>query len=145
MTNTTLSTRGLEFDLEERRQETIVHCKGKITTESAAWLENAIEYAVIPTSRGKGIVYTCRVVLDLAGVTAVDRAGFETLLRLRSAGERRGLEVMIVNADFVGEKRMRQAIVVKALSKIKRLFNTGHRMQAAYAILQARTIGNDKP
>ena len=53
-----LTSRGLKLQPEERANETIIHCNGKITAESSDLFQREIR-AVIPESRGE-IAYAAR-------------------------------------------------------------------------------------
>jgi len=118
----TFSAPGLKLDLDERPEETIVHCRGKITGESAAAFENEIRGRVIPESRGKGISVTSRIVLDLSKVTYVDSVGLGAILRVWTAGQRRGCDVEIVNLSPRLEKLFSMTKLDEVFSKMKSLF-----------------------
>jgi anti-sigma B factor antagonist len=99
MASPTFSAGGLTFELEEKAEETIVHCKGRITAESAEMFQTEIRDRVIPTSRGKGIAVTSPIVLDLSEVTYVDSSGLGALLAVWTSGQRRACDVEIVNLN----------------------------------------------
>jgi anti-anti-sigma regulatory factor len=64
--------RGLE--LEGKANETIVHCKGKITAENSEVFQREIRN-LIPESSGQIAAITYRIVIDLSNVTQVDSMG----------------------------------------------------------------------
>jgi hypothetical protein len=81
MGNKIFSAHGLKLELEEKPEETIVHCSGKITAESAEMFQSEIRGHVIPASRGKGVAVTCRIVLDLSQVTPLIASALAPCLR----------------------------------------------------------------
>jgi hypothetical protein len=57
-----LTPRGLKLQLEEKANETIVHCRGKITAENSQMFQREIR-DLIPDSRGQIPAITYRIVL----------------------------------------------------------------------------------
>jgi hypothetical protein len=53
---------GLSLSLEEKNDETIVHCTGKINAENSEMFQREIRN-LIPESRGHVAAITCRIVL----------------------------------------------------------------------------------
>ena len=97
MVKNTLSADGLHLDLEEKAEETIVHCSGKLTRHAAQWFRTEIRDRVIPISRGKDIAITNRVVLNLSRVSYVDSYGLGAILDLWTDGQRTSCDVEITN------------------------------------------------
>lgn len=122
METRTFSAPGLRLDMEEGPEETIVHCRGKITGESAEAFENEICGRAIPESRGKGVAVTSRIVLDLSRATYVDSVGLGAILRVWTAGQRRGCDVEIVNLNPRVEKLFNITKLDQVFSKMKDLF-----------------------
>jgi anti-anti-sigma factor len=77
---------------------------------------------VIPTSRGKGMAVTCRVVLDLSQVSFVDSTGLGALLTVWTAGQRRGCDVEIVNFSPKVEKLVSLTKLDHIFEKMKGMF-----------------------
>ena len=121
METRTFFASGLKLDLEEGPEETIVHCRGKITAESAEAFENEIRGRVIPESRGKGIAVTSRIILDLSNVTYVDSPGLGAILGVWTAGQRRGCDVEIVNLSPRVERLVSLTKLDQVFSKMKGL------------------------
>jgi len=118
----TFSAPGLKLELEEKPEETVVHCSGKITAESAETFQNEIRGYVIPASRGKGIAVTSRIVLDLSQVTYVDSTGLGAILGVWTAGQRRGCDVEIVNLTPRVGKLVSMTKLDQVFSRMKGLF-----------------------
>jgi len=97
MKNIVTSGPGLHFILDEKSEETIVYCSGQITAKSAQWFEQEIRSQVIPSSRGKGVAVTSRIMLDLSQVFHIDNAGLGSLVALWTAGQQKCCDVEIHN------------------------------------------------
>ena len=122
MPTRTFSARGLQLDFDERPEETIIQCSGKITADSAEMFQNEIRGNVIPESRGKGIPVTTRIVLDLSKVTFVDSTGLGALLGVWTAAQRRGCDVELVNLSPRVEGLVSVTKLDQVFSKMKGLF-----------------------
>lgn len=118
----TFSARGLRPDLDERPEETVIYCSGKITADSAEMFQNEIRGNVIPESRGKGVPVTTRIVLDLSKVTFVDSTGLGALLGVWTAAQRRGCDVELVNLSPRVEGLVSVTKLDQVFSKMKGLF-----------------------
>ena len=59
-----LSPLGLKLQLEQKPNEIIVHCEGKITAENSAAFQREIR-DLIPESQGQIAAKSYRIVLDL--------------------------------------------------------------------------------
>lgn len=108
--------------MDERADETIVYCSGKITADSAEMFQNEIRGNVIPESRGKGVTVTTRIVLDLSKVTFVDSTGLGALLGVWTAAQRRGCDVELVNLSPRVEGLVSVTKLDQVFSKMKGLF-----------------------
>ena len=97
MVKNTLSADGLHLDLEEKAEETIVHCSGELTRQAAQWFRTEIRDRVIPISRGKNIAFTNRLVLNLSRLSYVDSYGLGAILDLWTDGQRTSCDVEITN------------------------------------------------
>jgi anti-anti-sigma factor len=122
MGNKIFSAHGLKLELEEKPEETIVHCSGKITAESAEMFQSEIRGHVIPASRGKGVAVTCRIVLDLSQVTHVDSIGLGALLAVWTAGQRRSCDVEIINVSPRVGSLLSMTKLDQVFNKFKGLF-----------------------
>src|SRR5215472_4368049 len=79
-----LSPFGLKLQLEEKPNETIVHCKGKITAENSYVLQKQIG-DLIPESHAQIAKGTRRIIVDLSNISHVDSTGLGALLRVWTA------------------------------------------------------------
>jgi anti-anti-sigma factor len=98
-----LTPRGLKLQLEEKANETIVHCNGKITSENSEMFQKAIR-DLIPESRGQFAAITYKIVLDLSNVTHVDSTGLGALLGAWTAAQTKGCALEIANLNPRVEK-----------------------------------------
>ena len=98
-----LSAFGLHIQLEATSNETIVHCKGKITAENSGEFQRQIR-DLIPESRGEIATTTRRIIVDLSNVTHVDSTGLGALLRAWTAAQNKGCELEIANLNPRVEK-----------------------------------------
>ena len=116
MASQAFAVKGLKLELEEKPGETVVHCIGKITAETAEFFQNQVRDNVMPISRGKGIDVVSRVVLDLSQVSFVDSIGLGALLAVWTTGQRRSIDVELVNLNpRVGE--------LVSVTKLDQVFN----------------------
>jgi anti-sigma B factor antagonist len=93
-----LSPFELKLQLEQRPNETIVHCKGKITAENSEVFRREIR-DLIPESRAQIAAITYRIVLDLSNVTHVDSTGLGALLGAWTAAQNKGCALEIANLN----------------------------------------------
>ena len=63
-----LSPLGLKLQLEQKPNEIIVHCEGKITAENSAAFQREIR-DLIPESQGQIAAKSYRIVLDLSNLS----------------------------------------------------------------------------
>jgi len=116
MASQAFAIKGLKLGLEEKPGETVVHCIGKITSDTAEFFQNQVRDNVMPISRGKGIDVISRVVLDLSQVSFVDSVGLGALLAVWTTGQRRSIDVELVNLNpRVGE--------LVSVTKLDQVFN----------------------
>ena len=127
MITETVSAPGLKLELEEHAEETIVHCSGKITAESAEIFQNEIRGRLIPESRGKGVSVNCRIVLDLSKVSYVDSTGLGALLAVWTAGQRRSCDVEIANLTPRVQTLVSMTKLDEVFNKMKGLFGAAER------------------
>ena len=98
MASQPLGSLGLKLQLEQKPNDTIVHCKGKITAENSEMFQREIR-DLIPQSHAQIAAITYRIVLDLSNVTHVDSAGLGALLRAWTAAQSKGCELEIANLN----------------------------------------------
>src|SRR5215472_4043625 len=98
MTTRPLSLHGLKLRLEERANETIVHCEGRISAENSGTFQREIR-DLIPESRGQTDAVTYRIVLDLSNVTHVDSTGMGALLGTWTTAQSKGCDLEIANLN----------------------------------------------
>lgn len=118
------SAPGLKFELEEKADETIVHCIGTITAESAEMFQDEIRGRLIPESRGKGVAANCRIVLDLSQVSYVDSTGLGALVSIWTHGQNRSCDLEIANLTPRVEKLVRMTKLDQVFHKMRRLFGS---------------------
>jgi len=91
------------LQLEQKLNETIVHCEGKITAENWAVFQREIR-DLIPESQGQIAAKSYRIVLDLSNVKHVDSTGLGALLGVWTAAEKKGCDLEIANLNPRVEK-----------------------------------------
>lgn len=97
MVTTVFCATRLKFDLEEKPEEAIVHCHGRITAESAESFQSEVRGHTIPASRGKGVATIGRIILDLSNVTHIDNDGLRALFEIWTAGQQKSCSVEVIN------------------------------------------------
>ena len=90
--------RGLELQLEGKANETIVHCKGKVTAENSEVFQREIRN-LISESSGQIAAITYRIVIDLSNVTQIDSMGSGALLGRWTAGQSKCCDLEIANLN----------------------------------------------
>jgi anti-anti-sigma factor len=113
----------LEIDMDEKPEEVTLHCKGRITAESAHTFQRDVRDNCIPISRGKGVPVINRIVLDLSNVTHIDNAGLEALLDVWTAGQRKACSVEIINFGPQAFRRASLGRLDQAFRRILALFD----------------------
>ena len=120
------STAGLKLELEEKPEETIVYCSGRIVAESAEWFQNEIRDRIIPMSRGRGVAVTSRIILDLSKVSFIDSTGLGSLLAVWTAAQRRSCDMEIINPGARVEELLSMTKLDQVFNKMKNLFGGNH-------------------
>src|SRR5215469_16112320 len=101
-----LSPFGLKLQLEATSNETIVHCKGKITAENSEVFQRQIR-DLIPESPAPIATIARRIIVDLSNVTHVDSTGLGALLRVWTAAQSKGCDLELANLNPRVEKLVR--------------------------------------
>jgi anti-sigma B factor antagonist len=125
MASRAFSAPGLKLTLDEKAEETIVHCSGKITAESAELFQREIRDHVIPMSRGKGVAVTTRIVLDLSSVSFVDSTGLGALFGLWTAAQSRSVDLEIRNLSPRVQELVNLTKLDQVFNRMKGLFSRG--------------------
>lgn len=112
----------LQLHLDEKPEQIIIRCHGRITAESAEMFEREVRESSIPVSRGKGIPVINRIVLDLSDVTRIDNAGLKALLDVWTAGQKKACNVEIVNCGPGAVKRTPLIWLDQAFRRMLALF-----------------------
>ena len=146
MTNKTFSAPGLKLVFEERSEQTIVRCAGKITAASCEMFRREIHGNLIPESRGKLVAVNSRIMLDLSSVTYVDSAGLGAIFELWTAGQSRCCALEIVNLTTRGQKLIYLAGLDSMLTKMKNLlFRARPLLPLSSGGRPGETVGAAKP
>src|ERR1700745_3888105 len=103
MSTQPLGLGGLKLQLEEKPNETIIHCKGKISAENLEVFEREIR-DLMPESRDPIAAIAYRIVLDLSNVTYVDSSGLGALLGIWTAARNKVCDIEIANLNPRVEK-----------------------------------------
>jgi anti-anti-sigma regulatory factor len=98
----------LKLSVDEKPEEIIIRCNGRITADSADMFQREVCGRSIPVSRGKGVPVINRIVIDLSNVTHIDDAGLEALLDIWTAGQRKACSLEIIN---FGPQRFRPTLL----------------------------------
>ena len=98
-----LTPRGLRLQLEEKANETIVHCTGRVNAENSEVFQREIR-SLIPESGSQTAAINHRIVLDLSNVTHVDSIGLGALLGAWTAAQRKGCDLELANLNPRVEK-----------------------------------------
>ena len=98
-----LTLRGLTLQLEEKANESIVHCTGRINAENSEVFQREIRN-LIPESCSQSTAITHRIVLELSKVTHVDSSGLGALLGAWTAAKSKGCELEMANLNPRVEK-----------------------------------------
>jgi anti-anti-sigma factor len=93
----------LNLQLEEKPNETIVHCKGKITAENSEVFQRQIR-DLIPESHSQVATITRRIIVDLSNVTHVDSSGLGALLGVWTAAKKKDCDLELANLNPRVEK-----------------------------------------
>lgn len=113
----------LKLNMDEKPEEITIRCHGRITAESAYMFQREVCDHSIPISRGKGVPVINRVVLDLSNVTHIDNTGFEALLDVWTAGQRKACSVEIINFGPQAFRRTSLGRLNQAFIKMLALFD----------------------
>jgi anti-anti-sigma factor len=113
----------LQIDMDEKPEEIIIHCNGRITAESAHMFEREVRDNSLPVSRGKGVAAICRIVLDLSNVTHIDNEGLGALLAVWTAGQRKSCSVEVINQGPRSGKLTALASLDHLVRKMRALFD----------------------
>jgi anti-anti-sigma factor len=93
----------LRLQLEEKANETIVHCTGRINAENSEVFQKEIRN-LIPESCSQSTAITHKIVLDLSNVTHVDSSGLGALLGAWKAAKSKRCELEMANLNQRVEK-----------------------------------------
>lgn len=94
---------GLTVRLENKADETIVHCAGRINAENTEMFQREIRN-LIPEGGGENTATSPRIVLDLSNVTHVDSSGLGALLGAWTAARSNGCDLELSNLNPRVEK-----------------------------------------
>jgi anti-anti-sigma factor len=98
MTTQPISPLGLKLEIEQKPDETIIHCEGKITAENSEVFRREVR-DLVPESDGQIEAQTGKIVLNLSGVTHVDSTGLGALLAAWTAAQKKGCDFEIANLN----------------------------------------------
>jgi anti-sigma B factor antagonist len=123
MSTMSFAAPGLKLHLEEKADETIVHCIGRIGAENSEAFQKEI-HSLIPDSRGHAAAIACRIVLDLANVTHVDCQGLGALSGAWTAARSKRCDLEIANLNPRIEKLFEITKLDTIFKKVTDLFGS---------------------
>src|SRR5215469_7630207 len=92
---------GLTVQLEQKAEEIILHCAGRINAENSEMFQKEVRN-LIPEAGPQSGVH--RIVLDLSNVTHVDSSGLGALLGAWTAAKNNGCDLEMANLNPRVEK-----------------------------------------
>jgi anti-anti-sigma factor len=122
----------LKLQLEQKPNQTIVHCEGKITAENSGAFQREI-HDLIPELQGQIGATAYSIVLDLSNVKHVDSTGLGALLAAWTAAQKKGCDLEIANLNPRVEKLVE-------ITKLDTVFKRG-RVVAGGAPAAALVVG----
>jgi anti-sigma B factor antagonist len=123
MSTMSFAAPGLKLHLEEKADETIVHCTGRIGAENSEAFQKGIR-SLIPHSRGHAAAITCRIVLDLANVTHIDSTGLGALSGAWTAAQSKSCDLEIANLNPRVARLFEITKLDNMFKKVKDLFGS---------------------
>lgn len=121
MSSQPVSAHGLKMEVEEKPYETIVHCSGKISSESAEAFQSLVR-GLIPASRGHLDAITCRIVLDMSHVNYVDSAGLGAIFGVWTSSQKNGCNLEMANLNPRVQELFSVSRLDSVFKKVKDLF-----------------------
>jgi anti-anti-sigma factor len=128
-----LTPHGLKLQLEEKANETIVHCTGRINAENSETFQKEIR-DLIAESPGQVAAISYRIVLDLSNVTHVDSTVMGALLGVWTAAKSKGCDLEMANLNPRVEKLV-EITKLDTVFKRARVAAAGGSMAATPAVV----------